>query len=146
MGCIYSISGLFPSLASPSAVLKYSGILKLIGELVYFTGNSLTAATRRFFLGDQNMCYSGTCEFFLMCWVSGGLIEEGCGGFLYACCNRPGRAAHYPANFGHPNFRNSPRGLVPMDHGPVRNDPRTYYVTSGNLFYGISTLPDALSY
>ena len=27
-------------------------------------------AKRRFFLGDQNMCYSGSCEFFVMCWVS----------------------------------------------------------------------------
>ncbi|XP_018017475.1 uncharacterized protein LOC108674083 isoform X2 [Hyalella azteca] len=71
---------------------------------------------------DPNMCYSGSCEFFLMCWVSGGLIEEGCGGFLYACCNRPGRA-HYPGSFSQPPFRDDPRGLIPMEHGPVRNDP-----------------------
>ncbi|KAF2356971.1 Serine proteases trypsin domain [Trinorchestia longiramus] len=71
---------------------------------------------------DQNMCYSGSCEFFLMCWVSGGLIEEGCGGFLYACCTRPGRA-HYPGSFATPPFRDEPRGLIPIERGPVRNDP-----------------------
>lgn len=82
-----------------------------------------TSASRRFVRGDQNMCYSGSCEFFLMCWLSGGLVEEGCGGFLFACCTRPGRA-HYSSGLSSGNhFRDDPRGLVPHDHGPVRNDP-----------------------
>ena len=67
------------------------------------------------------MCYAGSCEFFLSCWMSGGLVEEGCGGFLFACCNRPGRA-HY-SSFTDNHFRDDPRGLIPFDLGPVVNDP-----------------------
>ena len=57
-----------------------------------------------------------------MCWLSGGLIEEGCGGFLFACCSRPGRATSVgpaPQNI----YRDDSRGLAPFDHGPVVNDP-----------------------
>ena len=41
------------------------------------------------FVGDQHQCSAGSCEFFLFCWLSGGVIEGGCGGFLFACCQRP---------------------------------------------------------
>ncbi len=41
------------------------------------------------FVGDQHQCGTGSCEFFLFCWMSGGLIEGSCGGFLFACCQRP---------------------------------------------------------
>lgn len=44
---------------------------------------------KKFFVGDQHQCGTGTCEFFLFCWLSGGIIEGGCGGFLFACCQRP---------------------------------------------------------
>ena len=41
------------------------------------------------FVGDQHQCATGSCEFFLFCWLGGGLIEGSCGGFLFACCQRP---------------------------------------------------------
>jgi len=44
---------------------------------------------KRMVVGDQHQCGSGSCEFFLFCWLSGGLVEGGCGGFLFACCKRP---------------------------------------------------------
>jgi hypothetical protein len=43
----------------------------------------------KLFVGDQHQCATGSCEFFLFCWLGGGLIEGACGGFLFACCQRP---------------------------------------------------------
>ena len=40
------------------------------------------------FVGDQHQCGTGSCEFFLFCWLGGGQIEGTCGGFLFACCLR----------------------------------------------------------
>ena len=44
---------------------------------------------KKFFVGDQHQCGAGSCEFFLFCWMSGGIVSGGCGGFLFACCQRP---------------------------------------------------------
>ena len=41
------------------------------------------------FVGDQHQCGTGSCEFFLFCWLSGGRMEGSCGGFLFSCCLRP---------------------------------------------------------
>lgn len=41
------------------------------------------------FVGDQHQCAAGSCEFFLFCWLSGGIVDGPCGGFLFACCQRP---------------------------------------------------------
>ena len=41
------------------------------------------------FVGDQHQCGVGSCEFFLFCWLGGGIIEGNCGGFLFSCCLRP---------------------------------------------------------
>ncbi|RZB40215.1 uncharacterized protein BDFB_003781 [Asbolus verrucosus] len=39
--------------------------------------------------GTQVGCASGvTCEFFLTCWLSGGLLESPCDGLLRGCCQR----------------------------------------------------------
>lgn len=35
------------------------------------------------------MCADGrSCEFFLMCWMSAGLLDGSCGGIMFACCQR----------------------------------------------------------
>ncbi|XP_067004097.1 venom protease [Anabrus simplex] len=79
--------------------------------------------------GDQNLCSSGSCEFFLTCWMSSGLIEGSCGGFLHACCHRntakkSGHLAQTPS---------SASELTPLpDFGPVINDPRCG-VSTGKL-------------
>ena len=48
----------------------------------------------KFFVGDQSQCTTGTCEFFLFCWLQGGIVEGGCGGFMMSCCNRPNTVGH----------------------------------------------------
>ncbi|XP_072391802.1 uncharacterized protein [Diabrotica undecimpunctata] len=43
--------------------------------------------------GSEVFCAPGaTCEFFLSCWLSGGLLDQPCGGLLKGCCYR-GRVA-----------------------------------------------------
>ena len=48
----------------------------------------------KFFVGDQSQCITGSCEFFLFCWLQGGVVEGGCGGFLMSCCNKPNQVGH----------------------------------------------------
>ena len=48
----------------------------------------------KFFVGDQAQCLTGSCEFFLFCWLGGGIVEGGCGGFMMSCCNRPNTVGH----------------------------------------------------
>ncbi|XP_034951484.1 proclotting enzyme-like [Chelonus insularis] len=39
--------------------------------------------------GDESLCADGqTCEFFLKCWMTAGLLDGSCGGIMYACCQR----------------------------------------------------------
>ncbi|XP_044001004.1 coagulation factor IX isoform X2 [Aphidius gifuensis] len=39
--------------------------------------------------GDDSLCGDGrSCEFFLKCWMSAGLLDGPCGGIMYACCAR----------------------------------------------------------
>ena len=45
--------------------------------------------TKKLLVGDQHKCGVGQCEFFLFCWLGGGVVSGGCGGFLFACCQRP---------------------------------------------------------
>ncbi|XP_037082479.1 uncharacterized protein LOC119103133 [Pollicipes pollicipes] len=62
------------------------------------------------FLGSRAAC--GSCEFFMLCWMSGGTVRGGCGGFMFGCCERGRRAAK--------SFNPPP---PQVDYGPVRNDP-----------------------
>lgn len=39
--------------------------------------------------GDESLCSDGrSCEFFLKCWMTSGLLDGSCGGIMYACCQR----------------------------------------------------------
>ncbi|GAB1859069.1 Serine proteinase stubble [Camponotus japonicus] len=39
--------------------------------------------------GDDTLCADGrSCEFFLMCWMTAGLLDGSCGGIMFACCQR----------------------------------------------------------
>jgi len=49
---------------------------------------------KKTFVGDQHQCSTGSCEFFLFCWLGGGVVKGGCGGFLFACCQRPQALGH----------------------------------------------------
>lgn len=68
-------------------------------------------------MGDQSLCTNGKCEFFLSCWMSSGLIDGSCGGFLYACCQRPDKEAP-KTNEHHTNDVIT----LPTNFGPVVND------------------------
>ena len=48
-----------------------------------------SAPKPKVFVGDQHQCGVGSCEFFLFCWLGGGIVEGNCGGFLFSCCLRP---------------------------------------------------------
>jgi len=92
-----------------------------------------TTGNRRIFFGDSKICYTDSCEFFLLCWLTGGLIQKSCGGFLFACCHRPGvspdPATPYVDSLEHPD----------VNYGPVQRDSRTYSVISF-FFFLISCL------
>jgi len=93
----------------------------------------LRRSTERLFFGDQKLCYTGTCEFFLMCWLGGGLIDGGCGGFLFACCNRGGGGVGGRNQNRPESFRDESAGLTPRDYGPIRNDPSCGLSSSGRI-------------
>ncbi|VVC38765.1 Serine proteases, trypsin family, serine active site,Peptidase S1, PA clan,Serine proteases, trypsin [Cinara cedri] len=68
--------------------------------------------------GKRNsLCGTGSCEFLLTCWMASGYIESTCGGFLYVCCDR--NSAKTNENIA----INTNRASVPIDYGPVTNDP-----------------------
>ena len=48
------------------------------------------APKKKILVGDQGQCGTGKCEFVLLCMFTGGKLQGGCGGFLYACCERQG--------------------------------------------------------
>lgn len=131
----------------------YSDVGSSSNQCISQTG--LSVATRRLFLGDPTLCYTGTCEFFLMCWLGGGLIDGGCGGFLFACCSRPNQRGQR----GHQTYRDDSIGLIPVDYGPIRNDqgatrrqhpiPFFTYSSSSHAYetrQNPSTLPSLFSY
>ncbi|XP_055545297.1 uncharacterized protein LOC129730188 isoform X1 [Wyeomyia smithii] len=62
----------------------------------------------------------GTCEFFLLCWMSGGLLQGSCGGLLKGCCHRTAKSANIASGTGNTiDLTNLPN----YDYGPVENDP-----------------------
>ena len=70
---------------------------------------------------NSRLCPTGSCEFFLSCWMTSGLIEGACGGgFLYACClrNNNGKATDRGATSITSNDIQ-----LPSNYGPVVNDP-----------------------
>jgi hypothetical protein len=79
----------------------------------------VSESNRRIFFGDSKICYTDSCEFFLLCWLTGGLIQKSCGGFLFACCHRPGISPEPPT----PYVDSLEHPVV--SYGPVRSDART---------------------
>lgn len=94
------------------------------------SSSSSNIGNRRIFFGDSKICYTDSCEFFLLCWLTGGLIQKSCGGFLFACCHRPGvnpdPATPYVDSLEHPD----------VNYGPVQRDSRTYcIIPSASAFF-----------
>ncbi|XP_040169408.1 uncharacterized protein LOC120903833 isoform X1 [Anopheles arabiensis] len=62
----------------------------------------------------------GTCEFFLLCWMSGGLLQGTCGGMLKGCCHRTAKSANIGIDASTAvDLTNVPA----LEYGPVQNDP-----------------------
>ncbi|KAH8277770.1 hypothetical protein KR018_005931 [Drosophila ironensis] len=64
----------------------------------------------------------GTCEFFLGCWLSGGLIQGTCNGLLRGCCHRTAKSA----NLGSSDYVGNAVDLTDLpkkSFGPVNNEP-----------------------
>lgn len=62
----------------------------------------------------------GSCEFFLLCWMSSGLIQGTCGGFMRGCCHRTAKSANLGSSESNTVDLTS---VKPKDYGPVINDP-----------------------
>ncbi|XP_055319936.1 uncharacterized protein LOC129577248 isoform X2 [Sitodiplosis mosellana] len=60
----------------------------------------------------------GSCEFFLTCWMTNGLLQGTCGGVLRGCCHRIAKSANSGAN-----DIIDLTDLPNKDYGPVTNDP-----------------------
>lgn len=61
----------------------------------------------------------GTCEFFVMCWMSGGLLQGTCNGLMQGCCHRTAKSSNLGAEAGKTFDLTD---LPPKDYGPVSND------------------------
>lgn len=62
----------------------------------------------------------GTCEFFIVCWMSGGLLHGTCGGLLQGCCHRTAKSSNLGAEAGKTFDLTD---LPNRDYGPVKNEP-----------------------
>lgn len=69
----------------------------------------------------------GTCEFFLGCWVSGGLLQGTCNGLLRGCCHRTAKSANLRTS----EYVGGTIDLTDLPHknyGPVKNDPSEFKI------------------
>ncbi|EDW36096.1 GL16860 [Drosophila persimilis] len=64
----------------------------------------------------------GTCEFFLGCWLSGGLIQGTCNGVLRGCCHRTAKSANLRSSDYVGNTVDL-TDLPQKNYGPVNNEP-----------------------
>lgn len=63
----------------------------------------------------------GTCEFFLICWMSKGLLQGTCDGLLRGCCHRTAKSANLGTAADLSNTIDL-TNLPNIDYGPVRNE------------------------
>uniref|UniRef100_A0A182MHY4 Peptidase S1 domain-containing protein n=1 Tax=Anopheles culicifacies TaxID=139723 RepID=A0A182MHY4_9DIPT len=98
-----------------TAPRKVSGCLTLHGEVGGDGGNNRGVRTEL-----QCQHEGGTCEFFLLCWMSGGLLQGTCGGMLKGCCHRTAKSANIGIDASTAvDLTNVPA----LEYGPVQNDP-----------------------
>ncbi|CAK1593265.1 unnamed protein product [Parnassius mnemosyne] len=69
---------------------------------------------------DDKKCFQGgTCEFFMYCWMVGGLLDGSCGGLLKGCCHRNSKAGILGVQDSNSIDYAPNEGL---SYGPVIND------------------------
>uniref|UniRef100_A0A1B0BNH1 Peptidase S1 domain-containing protein n=1 Tax=Glossina palpalis gambiensis TaxID=67801 RepID=A0A1B0BNH1_9MUSC len=64
----------------------------------------------------------GTCEFFISCWMTNGLLKGTCSGLLRGCCHRTAKSANLRTS----DFVGNTIDLTDLpqkNFGPVKNDP-----------------------
>lgn len=61
----------------------------------------------------------GTCEFFILCWMTGGLLQGTCNGMLQGCCHRTAKSSNLGPEAGKTFDLTD---LPSTDYGPVVND------------------------
>lgn len=62
----------------------------------------------------------GQCEFFLLCWMSSGLIQGTCSGVLRGCCHRTAKSSNVGNEATNQLFNLT--NLPNKDFGPVVNE------------------------
>lgn len=62
----------------------------------------------------------GTCEFFVLCWMTGGLLQGTCNSLLHGCCHRTAKSSNLGPEAGKTFDLTD---LPNTDFGPVNNDP-----------------------
>lgn len=62
----------------------------------------------------------GTCEFFVLCWMSGGLLQGTCNGLMQGCCHRTAKSSNLGAEATGKTFDLT--DLPSKDYGPIVND------------------------
>lgn len=72
---------------------------------------------------DENCSQGGTCEFFIYCWMVGGLLEGTCGGLLKGCCHRTAKSGL----LGVQDVNNIDYTSNEISFGPVINDQSKCY-------------------
>lgn len=78
----------------------------------------------------------GTCEFFVSCWLSGGLLQGTCNGLLQGCCHRTAKSTNVGAEAAGKMFDLT--DLPNKDYGPVVSDASECIVK----FYDLQKLGD----
>lgn len=61
----------------------------------------------------------GQCEFFVLCWMTGGLLQGTCNGMLQGCCHRTAKSSNLGPEAGKTFDLTD---LPSTDYGPVVND------------------------
>lgn len=83
--------------------------------------------------GDDSLCADGrTCEFFLMCWMSAGLLDGSCGGIMFACCHRSNDAAKANSQYSPVDSAREQTQSLPTDNFDVEttNEDRKLNIIS----------------
>lgn len=61
----------------------------------------------------------GTCEFFVLCWMTGGLLQGTCNSMLQGCCHRTAKSSNLGPEAGK---QFDLTDLPSTEYGPVIND------------------------
>lgn len=82
----------------------------------------------------ESCSQGGSCEFFIYCWMVGGLLEGTCGGLLKGCCHRTAKSGLLGVQDSN-SIENTPGEL---SFGPVINDESKCFVPGRVLLWSLA--------